>query len=170
MLWAAGVAVLAVVAVVAFGGVGSHRAAGRADPARFDLPALNGAGRVRLADFRGTPVVVNMFASWCSNCRQELPGFARAAAGLGTRVRFIGINSEETGDGGSMAREFHLAGSGFVLAHDVGRGGSALHDAYRARGMPVTAFYGPDGKLLETFNAQIPEATLRTTLHRLYGV
>jgi len=70
-----------------------------------------------------------------------------------------------------MADQFRLAAAGFLLARDVGPAPAAgLHDAYHARGMPVTAFYGADGRLLRTYNAQVPEATLRDTLHQLYGV
>jgi thiol-disulfide isomerase/thioredoxin len=117
------------------------------------------------------PVVVNMFASWCTNCREELPLFAQEATALRGRVQFIGVNSQETGDGRSMAREFHLASSGFVLARDVGGSpAEGLHDALKARGMPVTAFYGADGTLLRTYRAQVSPEVLRTTLHDLYGI
>lgn len=173
VLLVAGVAVLALaaLAVVAFGSSPSPSNTGNPDPAAFDLPALSGPGRVRLLDYRGTPVVVNMFASWCTNCRDELPVFARSANGLRGKVQFIGVDSQETGDGAGMAREFHLAANGFVLARDVGGSPAAgLHDALGARGMPVTAFYSEDGKLLRTYRAQIPETVLRTALHELYGL
>ena len=169
----AGVVVVVVLAVVAFaaGGSGSRSVRDNADPAAFDLPGLQRTPRVSLAAYRGTPVVVNMFASWCVNCRQELPAFARAANELRGRVQFVGINSQETGDGAGMAKEFDLASKGFALAHDIGpTPAAALHDAYGARGMPVTVFYDRDGKLLRTFRAQVPEETLRATLKELYNI
>lgn len=164
---------MAVLAVAAFAAGGSSHGSVRdnADPAAFDLPGLQRSPRVSLAAFRGTPVVVNMFASWCVNCRQELPAFARAANELRGRVQFVGINSQETGDGAGMAKEFDLAAKGFALARDIGPSpAAALHDAYGARGMPVTAFYDRDGKLLRTFRAQVPEETLRATLKELYNI
>ena len=46
----------------------------RGTPApRFDLAALSGGGRVILAKYRGRPVVVNFWASWCKECRDEFP-------------------------------------------------------------------------------------------------
>ncbi len=37
------------------------------------LPRLQGAGRASLADYKGKVVVLNMWASWCDPCRQEVP-------------------------------------------------------------------------------------------------
>ena len=120
------------------------------DPARFDLPAIDGTGRVRLADFRGTPVVVNFFASWCGPCKKELPDIAAAARKLAGRVGFVAVNSKEISApaGIALARSNGLADAGITLARDVGPGGSGLHDAYDVRSaMPVNAFYDADGKL-----------------------
>lgn len=170
LIGALGLVLLAGLGALAFSS-GGQKAGGSTSPDAFDLPALHGSSRVRLADYRGTPVVVNMFASWCINCREELPLFAQTASSLQGRVKFIGVNSQETGDGSAMANEFHLQAAGFVLARDIGGSpAEGLHDAYGARGMPVTAFYSATGQLLRTYRAQVPAATLRATLHELYGV
>jgi thiol-disulfide isomerase/thioredoxin len=94
-----GVAVLILVAagVLAFRG-GSQTAGAVTNPAAFSLPALNGNGWVRLAHYRGKPVVVNFFASWCTECQAELPGFRQEAIALRGKVIFIGVDSLETGD------------------------------------------------------------------------
>ncbi|HEY4408334.1 MAG TPA: TlpA disulfide reductase family protein, partial [Acidimicrobiia bacterium] len=86
-----GVVIIAVVAALALGsgsgGSGGSGPSGNVtDPARFDLPAIEGTGRVRLADFKGKPVVVNFFASWCGPCQQELPDLAAAAKKLTGKV------------------------------------------------------------------------------------
>ncbi len=159
---------LVTVATLASGG---SAAAGSVKPTAFDLPALGSDARVRLADFRGKPVVVNFFASWCDACEFELPGFAAAADALRGEVVFVGVNSLETGDGGDMAREFRLAESGFVLAKDIkGQQRSGLHDALGGRGMPITAFYDAKGSLLDVAGGALPDDALRQTLRTLYGV
>lgn len=159
--------VVAVAAVAASGGGGT----GTTQPSGFDLPALAGDGRVRLADFRGKPVVVNFFASWCDACEFELPAFASAAEQLGDEVVFVGVNSLETGDGMGMAREFGLEEAGFVLAKDIGgRQASGLHDALGGRGMPVTAFYDARGRLVDFAGGALPEEALRRKLRQLYDV
>ena len=140
------------------------------DPARFDLPALSGPGRVSLAAYRGHPVVVNLFASWCTECQHELPGFAKVAAATRGQIAFVGVNSEESGDGAAMAARFHLADAGFALARDVGPSpASGLHDALLAPGMPVTAFYDAQGRLVDRSLGALAESDLRARLDRLYG-
>ena len=166
---AAVVAIGAVIslAVAASGG----GASGVADPAHFDLPAFHGPGRIRLADFSGKPVVVNMFASWCTVCRGELPGFTSEARRLAGKVVFVEVNSQETGDGTGMANDFGLAAAGIVLAKDVGSSPSSqMHDALGAQGMPVSVFYDAQGHILEHDNGAIQEPDLGAKLHQFYGV
>jgi cytochrome c biogenesis protein CcmG, thiol:disulfide interchange protein DsbE len=138
------------------------------DPASWELPRLDGPGLVRLADFRGRPVVVNFFASWCVPCRAELPVLSAMAAQTGDRVRFVGIDAEEQGDGEALAHEFV---KGWPLAQDVGgRQSSGLHDALGAQGMPVTAFYDAHGRLLGVKLGTFVHDTLRDRLNQLYGL
>jgi thiol-disulfide isomerase/thioredoxin len=170
-LLGAGVAVLAAVALISSVAGGGSGATGSTKPTAFDLPRLDGQGRVRLADFRGKPVVANFFASWCTACEFELPGFAKTAESLKDQVTFIGVNSLETGNGMAMARRYHLTESGFVLARDTGGSvGSGLHDALQGQGMPITAFYDANGHLVDVARGALPEDTLRDRLHQLYGV
>jgi len=143
------------------------------DPARFDLPTIDGTGRVRLADFEGTPVVVNFFASWCEPCKEELPDFAEAARKLTGKVAFVAVNSKElsTPSGIALARSNGLAEAGITLARDVGPGGAGLHDAYDVRqAMPVNAFYDAEGKLLYVAPGQLTPDKLREQLQKFFGV
>jgi len=58
-------------------------------PAARPLPALaftDGAGKaMTLADFRGRVVLLNIWATWCAPCRQEMPTLDRLQASLGSR-------------------------------------------------------------------------------------
>jgi thiol-disulfide isomerase/thioredoxin len=167
-----GIAVVVAVAVVVVSlSAGTSKGKGVTDPTHFDLPSLTGSGRVQLTNYRGMPVVVDLFASWCEACRTELPGMARVAKDLQGRVTFIGVDSDDSGRGAGMASQYGLSAAGFVLATDVGGSqGTGLHDALGAPGMPATAFYDAGGRLVFKAIEAIPEATLRRKLDELYGL
>lgn len=135
----------------------------------WELPRLGTSGDLRLADLRGRPLVVDFFASWCTACQGELPGFATVARQLTGAVTFAGVDSQENGDGLSMARTYGI--DSWPLAVDVGGSqASGLHDALGTRGMPVTAFYDSGGHLLEVVPGAISEDDLKARLRSLYGV
>ena len=165
------VLILAAAGVMAFRG-GSRTAGAVTNPAAFSLPALNGKGWVRLADFRGKPVVVNFFASWCTECQAELPGFRQEAAALRGKVTFIGVDSLETGDKNFLPSLFHLTGAFAALARDAGPNGNGLHAALGGGNtMPLTAFYDADGRLLDVERgALVPAGALKTKIAQVFGV
>ena len=167
-LAAGGVAVVVAVAFLAFRG--SSAGASVTTPTAFSLPALNGTGQVALADFRGKPTVVNFFASWCSACDRELPGFKAEADALKGKVTFIGVDSLETGDKNLMPDRHHLVGSFAALAQDVaGANGSGLHDALGGgNSMPLTAFYDANGALLDVQRTALEPKVLHDKLAAIY--
>ncbi len=162
--------------LVAVGVLAFHRGSTPAgvvtSPAAFSLPALNGNGSVRLAHYRGKPVVVNFFASWCTACQAELPGFRQEAIALKGKVTFIGVDSLETGDKNFLPNLFHLPDAFAALARDVGPDGNDLHAALGGGStMPLTAFYGADGRLLDVErSALVPVDALKFKIAQLYGV
>jgi peroxiredoxin len=140
------------------------------DPADWSLPVLNGDGTVSLGQFRGRPTVVNFFASWCTACDFELPGFATVSRELDRQVNFVGVNALETGDPHYMPRRHHI--SWWPLARDVGGAhDSGLHDALGGdNSMPITAFYDATGHLVDVNRGALPEAALRQRIQQLFGI
>ncbi len=172
------VAVIVAVALVSFLAAGSqsnrtksaHAPGVSIDPAAWSLPALNSKGTVALAQFRGHPAVVNFFASWCTACDFELPGFARVSRELDGRVSFVGVSTLETGDPNYMPRRHHI--TWWPLARDVGGAhSSGLHDALGGGNtMPLTAFYDATGHLVDVDRGALPETALSKLLQQLFGV
>jgi thiol-disulfide isomerase/thioredoxin len=69
----------------------------RVAPVPGGLPDLRlaclGAGpAVRLSDLRGTPMVLNVWAAWCTNCAREMPIMAAVQRQAGSRLRFFGVH------------------------------------------------------------------------------
>jgi len=143
------------------------------DEAAWDLPALDddndpgGDGRVALAEFSGTPTVVNFFASWCTSCDRELPVFRDFAEAFEGEVDFVFVNSNETGNWRPMAERNDIVG--FHLAKDIA--GTRRNGLYRnlggTGGMPITAFYNAAGELVDTSFGELNSNSLSQALANL---
>jgi cytochrome c biogenesis protein CcmG/thiol:disulfide interchange protein DsbE len=94
--------------------------------------------RARLAALRGTPIVINKWASWCGPCREEFAAFQRASLAQGRQVAFIGIDSGDVSraDATSFLRSFPVSYPSYY--DHSGRLGSAITDSSFT---PVTVFY-----------------------------
>jgi peroxiredoxin len=137
-------------------------AVGRPAP-RVELPGLRG-GRVRLADLRGRPVVLNFWASWCPPCLAEMPEFQRVHRQLGDRVAFLGVNQRDQRAAEQLARS-----SGVTYPLAVDPAGRAF-DAFGGLGMPTTVLIGADGTVADIFAGQLDETLLRERIRRALGV
>jgi thiol-disulfide isomerase/thioredoxin/rhodanese-related sulfurtransferase len=168
-------AIFGVVAAFALKGGGdttdANGTAYSADREAFYLPGLLDDNPVALADHAGTPVVVNFFASWCVYCNEELPGFVQVAQAAEGQVDFIGVDTSDPGDGAAMARRFALADAGFALAKDIGADpASDLWRTFGGQGLPVTAFYDANGKLVDFSGGMLTQAELQQRLSANFGI
>ncbi|HEV7679517.1 MAG TPA: TlpA disulfide reductase family protein [Candidatus Dormibacteraeota bacterium] len=127
-------------------------------PPAFQGTALDGS-RFDLAAERGRVVVVNFFATWCDNCRAELPLLQRTyaqrhAAGLDV----VTVDFNDTGDARGFLAPYGL---GFPALLDAA---SRVGHAYLVSDLPVTFFIGRDGRLARVFHGQLSEASLSESL------
>lgn len=118
--------------------LGSQAEVGKPAPA-FDLHDLEGRP-VSLVSFRGRPVVVNFWTTWCDPCREEIPGLESFYRRFGERMPLIGVNVREPlSTVRSFVAEFDVT---YPVVRDVdGR----LSERYRLRGYPESWLIGPDG-------------------------
>jgi cytochrome c biogenesis protein CcmG/thiol:disulfide interchange protein DsbE len=108
----------------------------------FQLTTLDGR-TVDLAGFRGKPLVINFFASWCDPCREEMP-LIKELAERGAREGYsvLGIAVE---DGRAAVLQYmQEAGITFPVALDSS---SAVKRAYRIFGPPATFFVDAQGTI-----------------------
>lgn len=171
-----GAIIIAVVAALAFGNqpgstTDANGVAYVADRADFRLPGLLDNTPVSLKTHAGTPVVVNFFASWCVYCNEELPGFVQVAKATSGKVDFIGVNTDDPGDGAAMAARFGLSTAGFELARDIGGNPpTQLWSSYGSQGLPVTAFYDASGALVDFSGGMLTQQELQDRIKTDFGV
>ena len=121
---------------------------GSAEAEAWDLPALVGDERYTLSDFEGKPTVAVFFASWCLVCEDEIPEFLTVSQVIGDSVNFVGINSQDRGQGGGDADKWGITGQ-WPIAKDIGGGIQAdlSVGTFNARGMPLTVIYTSEGEV-----------------------
>ena len=114
---------------------------------------------VRLRDFEGRPMVVNLWATWCGPCVREMPVLQEAQAGH-PDVVFVFLNQGE--DPARVAR--WLVGQQLALRNvllDPKRQASA---AFTQKGYPTTLFFNAGGELVASRIGELSAATLREKL------
>jgi cytochrome c biogenesis protein CcmG/thiol:disulfide interchange protein DsbE len=134
---------LALVPALAFVGVlwfglartGSQAESGAGAPS-FELPLLDRSGVLTDEDLRGTPVVVNFWASWCVPCREEAPLLEKAwRAYRDQGVVFLGVNIKDAeSDAKRFVEEFDIT---YPVVRDLRQG---LTRDFGVRGLPETFF------------------------------
>lgn len=163
------VATVFFVALVVFAFSSGEEAVGTTDTEAWDLPALEGEGRVALHQFAGKPTVAAFFASWCEICRRELPGFAQLADIVGDEVNFVGINTMNNGSGLAFAQDRGIGR--WPLVRDVGLGdGRQLATNFGARGSPTTVIYDESGAVVDVTLGRLTARDLAAKLKQFFGV
>lgn len=135
----------------------------------FALPALSGNGTVRLSEYRGQPVVVNFWASWCHPCRKEFPLLGKAQTKYqDADLQIIGVSFRDIP---SDARQFVKDQKAKWTFGRDDRG--AIAKDYGVRAVPQTFFIDADGTIRERVfgitSAQDLDQTLKKILPKQSG-
>lgn len=125
----------------------------------FAVPGLTG-GTLALSDYRGRPVVVNFFASWCAPCWTELPDFDQAADKYresGLVVIGVGVQDSKL----SIQRMVNGLGLRFPVGLDPS---GELGKQYQIPGLPVTVFVDRRGVVRKYWTGPIYWSALEKSI------
>lgn len=122
------------------------KAAGKAAPLNFTLKDMNGVD-VKLAAFKGKPIVMNFWATWCGPCRAEIPSLVelqKQYSEEGKDVVILGVSVDDPVEklkpyAAQMKMNYPVL---------VGNGRDDVQDAFGPLwGIPVTVFIDREGRI-----------------------
>jgi cytochrome c biogenesis protein CcmG, thiol:disulfide interchange protein DsbE len=127
-------------------------------------------GRLSLADLRGIPVVLNLWASWCTPCREEAGRLEQGWRSLGPKgVLFLGLDIQDLrGDAQGFIEKY---GATYPSVREPGR---EVANSYGATGIPETYFIDRRGRVVAhvigvVSTAQLAEGARATMTGRVAG-
>ena len=132
----------------------------------FNLTTLSGEN-FTLSEFRGTPVIINFWASWCPPCRAEMPAFQQVFAeyeDLGLIIAAVNsTNQDSISEVAAFASENNLT---FPILLD--KTGSASR-SYNLYSLPTTVFIDNQGIIRKIIiGGPIPTALIRVQVDKLF--
>ena len=137
---------------------------GASSVADIPLTPLGGGDPTTLAAYRGQPLVVNLWAAWCTPCRTEMPLIDATAARDQGKVAVVGVTSDDNQSG----LEKVVADTGVhypILRDDRGRLSSQLHVV----GLPTTLAFDSSGRLVDRHDGIVDQAELDHLIQQATG-
>jgi len=130
-----------------------------AEQLNASLTALDGK-TLKLADYKGKVVVVNLWATWCNPCRREIPDFIEIQkdyAGRGVEV--LGVTSVDERNTEESIKEFVKE---FKINYKIVKVETDDWASFLAPGynIPQTYVLGQDGRLLRKFVGYSPQVAV----------
>ncbi len=131
----------------------------RGEPAPDFVLRDSDGNLVKLSDFRGSVVLVNFWATWCTPCKKELPEFQKLYAEKKDEgLVVLAINWQESR---ATARAF-FDGRGLTMPLLLDSGG--VYDQYKLRGLPASFFVDRQGRIATLHFGELSEAKARERL------
>jgi thiol-disulfide isomerase/thioredoxin len=119
---------------------------GIGQPAAYDWPVLDlKDAPVPFSRFQGKTVFLNIWATWCGPCVQEMPALERLQAKLGDRLTILAISEDRQGD---AAVAPFLAKNGIKQLAIYLDPKAAATEAFGAEGLPTSYLISASGTIL----------------------
>jgi thiol-disulfide isomerase/thioredoxin len=132
----------------------------------LELPCLGGGNEVPLRRLTGRPTVLNLWASWCPPCKEELPAFSRLSAAARGKLQVVGVASKDIPD---RSIEY-VADSKMTFPSLQDESGTLLRALHRT-GLPATVLLTADGSVAGVYQGPpLTDTTLRALVRDKLGV
>ena len=124
-----------------------------------DFTVLDAQGNeVKLSDYRGRPIVLNFWATWCSYCKIEMPDFDKAYEKY-PDVQFLMVNATDGIQETIATAKDYIAQEGYQFEVFFDTEFEAVN-AYYVTGLPATYFIDKDGNLVTRSSGMLDFETL----------
>lgn len=121
-------------------------------------------GEFSTEDARGTALLVNVWATWCVPCREEMPELQELSERYEGDLRIVGVSIDDEGYDGEVTSFTDNLGITFDLARDENRD---IVRAFRTAGVPETILIDPDGIVAYRWRGPLEnDAVTRRTIER----
>lgn len=131
----------------------------------FTVESQNG-DKVSLSSFKGRPVVVSFWTSWCTYCKQEMPLLQKACEEYSGKVDFMLVNSTADARETRELADAYIAEQGYDLPFYFDTEGEAM-DAFTVRGYPTMFLINQEGRIAGYASGVVDEQTLTQALDAL---
>lgn len=111
-----------------------------------DFTLQDSGHTISLHDYRGKIVVLNLWASWCLPCIEEIPDLNLLQKRMGDKITILAVSYDDTES--DYQRFIHKHEMDFLTVHDRDR---KLKDLYQPTGPPETYVIDRSGKILRKF-------------------
>jgi peroxiredoxin len=102
-----------------------------------------------LADYKGQVVVLNIWATWCEPCKQELPSLEKLEQAYGPKgLKLIGLSADKAVSEDSIKKFAEHYGLSYEILHDPT---GSVEQAYQTTGYPETFVIGREGSIRKKF-------------------
>jgi len=122
-----------------------------------------------LTDFRGQPVLIFLWASWCSVCKRTMPGLQSVYEDFNSKgFEILAVNTTFQDTLSTAVNSFQEGEYTFPLILDIE---GYMSQTYRLYALPTAILVGSDGRVLDVvIGSGISEGYLRSRLDQIFSI